>query len=272
MPLDGAVSLDEGSGRCAQARSAQQPAPAPSTMSSLLEVAPDLDLDGRLALVHRRERWLAVADLHFGYEAGRRRDGALWPMWGMGTVSQRLAELVGDHRPETLVLVGDVVDGAAAEDEAVAWLRSLEGICGRVVLVEGNHDRGAARREFEWVASFSLGEYRFEHGHRPAAEEFRGIRVSGHLHPSVRMADGAGASLRLPALAYVENAAGGREFVLPAFSPWAGGGRLERPSGDAVRLWACSPQRVFELPPEAFAEPSREGGTGYRPPKRRWRR
>src|ERR1051325_3855718 len=31
-------------------------------------VADDIVLDGRLALYHQSESWLAVADLHFGYE------------------------------------------------------------------------------------------------------------------------------------------------------------------------------------------------------------
>ena len=31
-------------------------------------VADEILLDGRLALYHQTERWLAVADLHFGYE------------------------------------------------------------------------------------------------------------------------------------------------------------------------------------------------------------
>ncbi|MDP4940246.1 MAG: hypothetical protein NWR21_13120, partial [Verrucomicrobiales bacterium] len=59
-----------------------------------LEVEPALVLDGRLALYHRTQRWLAVADLHFGYEMSRRRAGGLWPMWGMETVQERLRALV----------------------------------------------------------------------------------------------------------------------------------------------------------------------------------
>src|SRR6185295_10089776 len=53
-------------------------------------------LDGRLALFHRRQRWLAVADLHFGYELSQRVAGRLWPMWGMTTVEGRLHQLIAD--------------------------------------------------------------------------------------------------------------------------------------------------------------------------------
>ena len=64
------------------------------TMSSLRAnqalVADEILLDGRLALFHQRERWLAVADLHFGYELSQRAAGRLVPLWGMASVSERL--------------------------------------------------------------------------------------------------------------------------------------------------------------------------------------
>ena len=41
-------------------------------------------LDSRLALYGKRGRWLAVSDLHYGYEIRRRARGGLWPMWGRG--------------------------------------------------------------------------------------------------------------------------------------------------------------------------------------------
>jgi metallophosphoesterase superfamily enzyme len=56
-------------------------------------------LDGRLALFHKRQRWLAVADLHFGYELSQRAAGRLTPMWGMQSVEERLVELLRDYRP-----------------------------------------------------------------------------------------------------------------------------------------------------------------------------
>ncbi|MEP6698728.1 MAG: hypothetical protein ABJB09_03270 [Verrucomicrobiota bacterium] len=45
-------------------------------------IADDIVLDGRLALFHQQERWLAVADLHFGYELSQRAAGWLVPLWG----------------------------------------------------------------------------------------------------------------------------------------------------------------------------------------------
>ncbi len=63
----------------------------------------DTVLDARLALYHRTERWLAVADVHFGYELSQRAVGALFPMWGMDTIEARLTALLDDYRPDRLV-------------------------------------------------------------------------------------------------------------------------------------------------------------------------
>ncbi len=43
-------------------------------------VSPGVLLDGRLALFHQEQRWLAVADLHFGYELSQRAAGRLVPL------------------------------------------------------------------------------------------------------------------------------------------------------------------------------------------------
>lgn len=40
--------------------------------SSQVFVAKSVLLDGRLVLFYEREKWLAVADLHFGYELSQR--------------------------------------------------------------------------------------------------------------------------------------------------------------------------------------------------------
>ena len=133
--------------------------------SAALEVVPELILDGRLALFHRRQRWLAVADLHFGYEMSRRRAGGLWPMWGMETVEERLRSLVLSYQPDTLILVGDIVDSSAAPDEAIAWLGALGEMETTLVLIEGNHDRGRIRRHFNFVPSHREDGFFFHHGH-----------------------------------------------------------------------------------------------------------
>src|ERR1700704_573125 len=88
-------------------------------------VADDILLDGRLALVHQTERWLAVADLHFGYELSQRAAGRLVPMWGVASITERLTALVEEYAPRRLIILGDLVHDKTAGREAAQLLREL---------------------------------------------------------------------------------------------------------------------------------------------------
>ena len=92
--------------------------PPPALGPTRVLVEPDTILDARLALFHRDERWLAVADVHFGYELSQRASGALFPLWGMDSVEARLLALLADYAPERLVIVGDFVHDHAARPAA----------------------------------------------------------------------------------------------------------------------------------------------------------
>jgi len=216
------------------------------------EVAEGMLLDGRLGLFHREQRWLAVADLHYGYEISRRMAGGLWPMWGMETIEERLRALIVALKPRTLILVGDIVDGKAAPEEAIAWMSGLSGLCDELILIEGNHDRGAVTQHFNFLPWYRTDGFFFHHGHRKDTRNHIAdgeIEVTGHLHPAVNFNDGAGTKLKLPALAMEREANGADErWILPAFSPWAGGGHY-KPAGKKSQChqWACSTQRVFEV-------------------------
>src|ERR1700745_3079441 len=72
-------------------------------------VADEILLDGRLALFHKTESWLAIADVHFGYELSQRAAGRLVPLWGMTTISDRLEALMNEYEPERVIILGDLV-------------------------------------------------------------------------------------------------------------------------------------------------------------------
>src|SRR5437762_4013377 len=72
-------------------------------------IAESVLLDSRLALFHEEERWLAIADLHFGFELSQRVAGHLVPFWGMESIETRLRQLLHDYCPATLILLGDLV-------------------------------------------------------------------------------------------------------------------------------------------------------------------
>lgn len=199
-------------------------------------IHPDVILDGRLAIFHEKARWLAIADLHYGYEVELRQAGALFPLWGMQRIEARLSELIADYNPDLVILLGDIVHGKRAAAETQTLCDWLDELAPEVRCVAGNHDRGAIERLVKLEPSISIDEFYFHHGHLVSAAADGQIEIRGHLHPTVSLNDGAGLRLKLPAFVQEE-----RRWILPAFSPWAGGANVSK-----GRRWICSPKRVFE--------------------------
>ena len=212
--------------------------PANIQPASQIAIAEDILLDGRLALFHKQQRWLAVADLHFGYELSQRAAGRLMPFWGMQSVEARLVELLREYAPQRLVIVGDIVHDRTSAAEARLLLDRLRGFC-EVIALAGNHDRRLGDI-LETQDSWQSDGFHFHHGHC-AAETPGKIQIIGHHHPSGTVKDGAGLRLKLPA--FVQQ---GSCWILPAFSPWAAGGAWQ--ADTESRMWLCSPQRILQLP------------------------
>src|SRR6266550_3188143 len=81
------------------------PAPMRSFSQAQALIAESVLLDSRLALFHERENWLAVADLHFGFELSQRAAGRLVPFRGMESIETRLRQLVCDYTPGTAIKI-----------------------------------------------------------------------------------------------------------------------------------------------------------------------
>lgn len=210
----------------------------PPLTPSQAAITDDVVLDGRLALFHQRQRWLAVADLHFGYEISQRVAGRLMPMWGMSSIEERLVELIRDYQPRHLVIAGDLVHDKAAAGEAVALVQKLAELCEPVVLA-GNHDRQLAAK-IPMLSAWQADGFYFHHGHC-AADRPGQIQIMGHHHPAASITDGAGLRLKLPAFVQQGNC-----WILPAFSPWAAGATWK--AEPQSRTWLCTPARVLPMP------------------------
>jgi len=210
----------------------------PSLRANQALVADEIVLDGRLALFRQAERWLAVADLHFGYELSQRAAGRLVPLWGMASVSERLLELVAEYRPSRLIILGDLVHDQTAADAARELLERIGDFCEPIV-VAGNHDR-QLRGKFELFESWEIDPFLFHHGHCVAETTDR-IQIIGHHHPAGTITDGAGLRLKCPA--FVQQS---RCWIMPAFSPWSSG--MSWPQDELSRIWLCTPERILRLP------------------------
>ena len=220
----------------------------PTTSDGFRPVAHGVWLDHRHALIHPTQGWMAIAALHDGYELRRRREGHLTPDWGREALESRLATLLKDHQPRTLILVGDIMDGAASIHETLDFLNRLRPQVERLIPLAGNHDRPTLRRDFSFIAQHTEPGFFFHHGHEPLPENPlppSTIIISGHHHPSVQLKDGAGLRLKLPALIQEKITDPGLEqWILPAFSPWAAGGEYRSPH-PRLATWLCAPNRVW---------------------------
>jgi uncharacterized protein len=206
-------------------------------------VAENVLLDSRLALFHQGEKWLALADLHFGFELSQRMAGNLFPLWGMQSIETRLLELLRDYQPSKLILVGDLVHDKSGAHEFFSLITRLQEQSD-VILIGGNHDIGINRQRsntehsgFDLVDSFATERFEFHHGNCERKRNGR-IQIIGHFHPAAALRDGAGLRLKFPALVQETNC-----WILPAFSPWAAGTEWEERKRS--RIWACTPQRIL---------------------------
>jgi uncharacterized protein len=210
-------------------------------------------LDSRRALYHEEASWLALADLHFGYELNRaRQHGALLPQWGMAATERRLMDLLAHYKPRSLILVGDIMDGGGSVKETVQLINRLRECVAELICVEGNHDRPALRREAHYTAFHVQGGFCFQHGHKfqktaHLSATLSHIHITGHEHPTFNLSDGAGLKLRLPALVQQRRKAADltlENWILPAFSPWAGGAAYDA-GHEHVETWGCSDSRIL---------------------------
>jgi DNA ligase-associated metallophosphoesterase len=198
----------------------------------------ELDLLPSRALWWPAERTLVLADLHLGKEETFLSFGIPMPRNVLGETLERAARAVVEHRPERIIVVGDLMHakrGLSKEvvDEVARW-RSR--IAQPIELVLGNHDV-AARLPSSWridVHEKPLRIGNVELRHEPPEDGNDGqatsaaLVVCGHLHPVARL-EGRVDRLVLPCFA-LSRAEAQRVLVLPAFTAFARGVRMPEES------------------------------------------
>jgi DNA ligase-associated metallophosphoesterase len=164
-------------------------------------------------------RMLLVSDVHLGKGAVFRRAGIAVPSGDTDDDLARLDALIREFNPERLIVLGDLVHGAATErsgwvDRVRAWRRSHADV--DVLLIAGNHDR-----HFD-VASLGIDVVPdrleiapFVLAHHPHAHA-GGYTLAGHVHPGVVIRDGWRRH-RLPAFVFDRDVG-----MLPAFGTLTG--------------------------------------------------
>lgn len=192
-------------------------------------------------------RTLVITDLHLG-RSGRyaRRGGALLPPFDGQDTLARLAAEISALDPGRVVSLGDAFDDDLAASELAAretaLITRLAG--GRDWLwIAGNHDPRPPAPDLPgaWLSQLP-GAIAFRH---IAAD---GPDISGHMHPSTRL---AGRRFRCFVL-------GQTHLILPAFGTYTGGLDIGDPAFAPLATGgialACA-ERVFALPMPTFGKP-----------------
>jgi DNA ligase-associated metallophosphoesterase len=236
-------------------------------MAERFQLEDEIHLDARRAVWLAKSRTLAVADLHLGEAWVRRARGQLVPLGVIDTTVARLRSLIESHRPERLILLGDIVHAALPLEgirSAVQELAALEREGLAMDWCLGNHDRHFTRQLARWGISVrtptqvTLPEALLFHGDvpvappgAPAAGGRELCRIQGHLHPALVLDDGVASRVKVPCFLV----APGR-LVLPAFSEMAAGVAVDRSglvqdAGETLRFEsavACLGPRLLRIP------------------------
>jgi DNA ligase-associated metallophosphoesterase len=169
-----------------------------------------------------QERLLVVADLHFEKGSSFAQRGQLLPPYDTAATLRRLAALLRQYDPQTVICLGDSFHDGEADLRLDPGDRNfIRGMTAAHdwIWIAGNHDPEppedlGGRVEAEVV----IGPLRFRHA--PMAAHRNGNvagEVAGHLHPK--------AAVRTRARRVTRRcfASDGLRLVLPAFGAYTGG-------------------------------------------------
>lgn len=191
--------------------------------------------DASGALWWPAQRSLLLADLHFGKVGHFRREGVPLPQAAFDKSLRLLDRVIDVYKPDNLIVLGDLFHSRYNLELEYfrAWRRRHKAV--RVQLVPGNHDTltegvwGDLGLEMLPVCCVLDGvELVHDHSH-PETVSAPSHRLSGHLHPGVRMVGGGRQSLVLPCFWFGE-----RQGLLPAFGAFTGLHKIKPLPGDRV--------------------------------------
>ena len=212
----------------------------PGVLELTLAGEPVQALADRALFWPRRQR-LLVADVHLGKGNIFRAAGIPVPSGGTGHDLARLDRLLRSTGARELWILGDFLHGARHRDVEQAWCALLAAHPQvEVGVVAGNHDR-ALKAAALGVALLPEdvvdGPFRFRHYPLEAATAGDAHVLSCHLHPVVRL---PGLPRHYPAFLLADG-----QTVLPAFSVFTGGWRIEDPGAHWI---ACAQGELLASP------------------------
>jgi DNA ligase-associated metallophosphoesterase len=207
--------------------------------------------EAEVSLLPARAVWwaaaqtLLVADLHLGKCETMRANGAPMPESVLEADLTRLAAVAHHTEAARVLVLGDLLHAAIGVtdwllEEVGAWREHAMGRV-EIAVAPGNHDSRIRVASEAWglrVMPDGFTEGPFGFCHEPC--EMAGVYTwAGHLHPKARVS-GPRDSVSLPCFWL-----GRRTGVLPAFSAFTGGVRVEAGTGE--RVFAIAEDRIVQV-------------------------
>jgi DNA ligase-associated metallophosphoesterase len=206
----------------------------------------DLLLLPQKAIYWLQEKALIVADVHLGKVGHFRKSGIAVPRdMEQGDLAV-LSDLVDEHKPEKLILLGDFFhsDINSDWDWFILWRSQFPKL--EIILVRGNHDI-IADENYHQLNITLLDELLigpFLMLHHPltddSLQQAAGYVFCGHIHPGISLVGKGGQQLTLPCFAF-----GTRQAVLPSFGKFTG--RVAIRSSKTDRIFAIAKDKVLAI-------------------------
>ena len=164
---------------------------------------------------------LIVADMHLGCEAALEYEGMSLPRVQTKKIELYMDRMIRSIGPRRLIVAGDLKHNFSRNlvQEWQDVARFVKMLSGRASLdvIKGNHDNylGAILSEYgvPLHRELSVSGVRILHGHSGSPSDK--MTIMGHIHPSIRLRDSVGASLKDQCFLYDDNRG---ILVLPALS------------------------------------------------------
>ena len=149
-----------------------------------------------LLLRHQRSKYLVVTDLHIGFEE-KMISAGIKVATSVQAMLSELTSLLDKHRPDNLVILGDVKYSVVRT--TLSEMRLIPEFLNRIAdkveisIVPGNHDGTLTPLlpqsvRLGNVSGSKIGMNFLTHGHTIPGEKYSPIRrvIMGHIHPTYR--------------------------------------------------------------------------------------
>ncbi len=175
---------------------------------------------GGAALIEH-DNTLVVADMHLGSEASLEHEGMSIPRVQTRKIEHYLKTIIAAVKPSRVIVAGDLKHNFSRNlnqewEDVHAFVKMLGGSV-PLEVIKGNHDNflGLILREYGVPLRREMicGDIQIVHGHTGSLTNR--TTIMGHIHPSIRLRDGVGASLKDHCFLFDSNKG---VLILPALS------------------------------------------------------